>query len=311
MNIVLVGSSGFLGRNLLQTLSRNGHACTVLTRHAAARQSLTLMPGVRLVQADPFDPAALDLALGGADALVSMAGILNERGRNGAGFHRVHVELVEALAEAARRASLRRVLHVSALNAGDGPSHYLRSKGAAENRWRESGLDVAVFRPSVIFGPGDSFFNRFAGLLRISPVLPLACPESRLQPVYVGDVTAAMSRVLSDGPVSGSHELGGPRVYSLRELVRFTATVIGRRRTVIGLPSWVSALQGRVMDFVPGKPFSTDNFRSLQVDNVTSDNALPALGIRPSSIEAVVPHYLGHSPRQNRLDHFRRSTHGD
>lgn len=307
MNIVLIGASGFLGRNLLVRLTSHGHRCAVLTRNAARRQDLGVIEGVRLVQADVFDGDALGRAFEGAGAVISMAGILNEKGRNGKGFHRVHVSLVERIIDAAQNRQVARILHVSALNAGSGPSHYLRTKGEAEQRLLASGLDVSLFRPSVIFGRGDSFFNRFAALLHITPVLPLACPQARLQPVWVDDVARAMLRVLENPDAPGSlYELGGPRDYTLRELVQFTARQLGVRRAIIGLPNWASALQGRVMDFVPGKPFSTDNYRSLQTDNVTQDNALPRLHIQPASIEAIVPDYLRTAPRQARLNRYRR-----
>lgn len=305
MNITVVGGSGFLGRHVVRHLVAGGHHCRVLTRNAPRRAALRLQQGVELDQCDVYDQAVLARAFTGADAVLSMAGILNERGFGGHGFHRVHVTLVERVVAAARQAGVTRILHVSALNAGQGDSHYLKSKGEGERVLRESGLEVAIFRPSVVFGPGDSFFRRFAALLRLSPVLPLACPGARLQPVFAGDVGAAVRRVLETG-ATGVFELGGPRVYTLAELVRYTARTLGLRRWIPGLPRGLSRLQAAIMDFVPGKPFSTDNYRSLQVANLTADNALPKLDIRPASVEAIVPSYLGHSPRQSRLDRFRR-----
>lgn len=307
MKTVLLGASGFLGRNLVRRLGGAGHECDVLTRDAARRRDVKLFPGVRLLATDVYDPAALARRLEGADAAVSMAGMLNERGLGGAGFRRVHVELVAALLAACRDAGVGRLLHVSAINAGRGDSHYLRSKAEAEVLLRDSGLEVTVFRPSVIFGPGDSFFNRFARLLRLTPFLPLACPGSRLQPVYVDDVAVAMSRALSDPASNGeTFELGGPRIYTLRELVRWTADTLGLKRTIVGLPDPVSRLQGAMLDFVPGKPFSSDNYKSLQLDNVTERNDWPRFGMQPASIEAMVPEYLGESARQRRLDRSRR-----
>jgi len=307
MRIVLIGASGFVGRHLVPVLAAHGHGCTVLSRGEPRQRSLRVLPAVRLVRADVYDRVRLESEFTGADVVFSMAGILNERGFGGRGFRRAHVELVEGIVEAARAAGVPRILHVSAMNAGQGRSHYLRTKGEAEALLLDSHLQVSIFRPSVIFGPGDDFFNRFAALLRLSPVLPLACPNARLQPVYVGDVVQAMVAVLEgDEPPGGSYDLGGPRVYTLRELVEWTAAAIGRSRLVIGLPDWASRLQGRLMGLVPGKPFSYDNYLSLQTDNVTPDNALPRLGITPAGIEAVVPGYLGVSLRQSRLDAWRR-----
>jgi NADH dehydrogenase len=159
----------------------------------------------------------------------------------------------------------------------------------------------------VIFGEGDAFFNRFAALLKSFPVMPLACPNARLQPVWVGDVAATVVAVLADETTFGETlALVGPREYSLRELVEYTACTIGRKCRVIGLSDAMSRLQGRLMDFVPGKPFSTDNYLSLQTDNVSRENCLPHFDITPRPIEAVVPGYLGASPRQQRLNDCRR-----
>jgi NADH dehydrogenase len=199
-------------------------------------------------------------------------------------------------------------VQISALNAGKGKSHYLVSKGEAEERIRAaSDLESTILQPSVIFGEGDSFFNRFAGLMRMAPVLPLACPGSRLQPVWVGDVAAAVAAVVADPETSGrTLVLVGPRDYSLRELIEFTACIGEIKCRIVGLPDGLARMQARLMDFVPGKPFSTDNYLSLQVDNVSEHNDLPALGIQPRSIEAVLPGMLGASVRQCRLDECRK-----
>jgi uncharacterized protein YbjT (DUF2867 family) len=306
MKIALIGGSGFVGQFLVRELAADGHGCAVLTRCAARRRELGLAKSVRLIQADVFSPAQLSRHFEGAGAVVSMAGILNERGFGGKGFRKVHVELLEGIIGACREAGINRLLHVSALNAGRGRSHYLQSKGEGEALLRDSGLDVTIFQPSVIFGPGDDFFNRFALLLKMAPVLPLACPKSRLQPVYAGDVAAAMASALENPATFGrTYELGGPREYSLIELVRWTASVLGLSRWVVPLPNPLSRMQAAVLDFAPGKPFSTDNYLSLQIDNITQDNALPYFGIVPGSVEHIVPDYLGVSLRQRRLSEMR------
>jgi NADH dehydrogenase len=306
MKIVLIGGSGFVGQYLVRELAADGHECTVLTRCAVRHREFLLEQGVKLAQADVFSPEQLMDQLAGADAVVSMAGILNESGFGGKGFRRVHIEIVQGIIDACNQAGVDRLLHVSALNSGQGKSHYLQSKGEAEELLREAGLGVTIFQPSVIFGPGDSFFNRFAFLLRMAPVLPLACPRSRLQPVYVGDVAAAMAAALGDPSTIGrTYELGGPRDYSLIELVRWTATELGLKRVVVPLPNLMSRVQATLMDFVPGKPFSTDNYHSLQLENITRQNALPYFGIVPGSVENIVPDYLGVSLRQRRLKLMR------
>ncbi len=308
MKIVLVGGSGFLGQFVVRALAAAGHHSVVLTRAPERVREFALERGARLVQADVYSPAALSRQFEGAGAVVSMAGILNETGFGGQGFRRVHVDLVQGIAEACRTAGVKRLLHVSALNAGKGDSHYLRTKGEAESLLNSAaGLEVTIFQPSVIFGPGDGFFNRFAGLLRLAPVLPLACPNSRLQPVYAADVAQAMAVSLADtSTVNQTFQLGGPRDYTLIELVRWTAHVLGLRRLVVPLPDAASRAQALVMDLVPGKPFSTDNYRSLQLDNVAPDNDLAEFGFVPSSVERIVPAYLGQSLHQQRLATLRQ-----
>lgn len=308
MRIVLLGATGFVGHHLLPRLSRDGHRCLVLTRYRMGSRELTVIPGVDVRQADVYDPQGLADRLQGADAVVNMVGILNEKGRSGKGFRRAHVELVERVIEACRAAGVRRLVQVSALHAGRGRSHYLISKGEGEARIRAAAdLDSTILQPSVIFGEGDDFFNRFAQLMRQLPVLPLACPESRLQPVWVGDVAAAITASLNDPATVGrTLALVGPRSYSLRELVEFVACLADIRCRVIGLSNGLSRLQARVMDFVPGKPFSTDNYLSLQTDNTSERNDLESLGIEPRSIEGVLPGMLGAPVRQCRLDECRK-----
>lgn len=308
MRIVLLGATGFLGHHLLPQLSAAGHECLALTRNRPTCRDLAVLPRVRLKQVKQWDAESLSPLFSGADAVVSMVGILNESGRKGDGFRKVHVELVEHVVAGCRDNGVRRIVHVSAIGAGEGTSHYLVTKGEAEALLRaEEAIDETIIRPSVIFGRGDDFFNRFAGLLKLAPVLPLACPEARMQPVWAGDVAALIAHTLTDpDTVSETLDAVGPRVYSLRELVAFTAATIGLRRRIVGLPDGLARLQAAVMDFVPGKPFSSDNYRSLQTPNTSDDNALPRFGIRPRSIEAEVPGYLCQGHHQYRLDDCRR-----
>ncbi len=307
MRIVLLGATGFVGHHLLPELSAAGHQCLVLCRYKMGCRELALIPEVELRQVDVHDSGVLKKQLEGADVVINMVGILNESGRNGSGFRKAHVDLVETLIQACRENGVRRMLQLSALNAGKGDSHYLISKGEAEELIRQANdLDSTIFQPSVIFGEGDSFFNRFAGLLRLAPVLPLACPQARMQPVWVRDVVRAMAASLENPEMSGrTLILVGPQEYSLRELVEWTARTIGLKRRIVGLPNSLSRLQGWLMDFVPGKPFSSDNYRSLQTDNTSAENALRGFGIRPSALESVVPTYLCGSVHQDQLSCFR------
>ena len=179
----------------------------------------------------------------------------------------------------------------------------------AERLIKHSGIEYTIVRPSVIFGADDSFFNRFAGLLKWLPILPLACPGAQLQPVWVGDVANAVAVILEKRETIGrAYSLVGPGKYSLIDLVRFTAKATEKKRWILGLPDFVSRLQGVVCDFVPGKPFSSDNYRSLKIDNVSDENGLRALGIEPRPLEGLVKSYLCGSSRQQRLDTIRQRT---
>jgi uncharacterized protein YbjT (DUF2867 family) len=288
-----------VGTHLCAALARDGWRITVPTRDPVRAQHLAPIPSLKLVAADVHDPRTLALLADGQSAVVNLVGILNERGRGGSGFARVHVDLARKLVETCRRARVERLVHVSALNADadNGPSHYLRSKGRGERIVRdECGDDLAwtIFQPSVIFGPRDDFVNRFARLLRAIPLgLPLARPGARFAPVWVGDVVTAIQRALDDERVAHeTYELCGPERLTLREIVCRVRDRLGLARAVIGIPDFAARLQAAVCDFVPGKPFSTDNYRSLLVDSVCKVNGLARLGIQPQPFDAILPKFL-------------------
>ncbi len=321
--ICILGGTGFVGRVLANRLVDRGYSLRILTRdREAGKENLILLPGTDVVETNIHDSESLKQQVAGCDAVINLVGILNERSGNGAGFHAVHVALTEKIIEACRANGIRRLLQMSALNAdaANGPSHYLRTKGEAEDRAHAaSGLRVTSFRPSVIFGEGDTFFNRFAGLLSLSPgIFPLACPEARFAPVFVGDVADAFCATLADPDYYGRRlELCGPDIHTLEELVRYTAACTGKTRLILPLPDFLSRMQGAFFDFIGfafnatgmEKPFSTDNYLSTRIDNICSCNSLPGLGIRPVAMEAVVPKYL--SGRSYKTDYyeFRRHSH--
>jgi NADH dehydrogenase len=313
--ICVTGGSGFVGRHLCNRLSAAGYRLRVPTRdRERAKRDLILLPGLDLVQTDVHDPAQLRTLLDDCDAVINLVGILNERGRDGAGFRHAHVDLARGIAAACRDTGVRRVLQMSALNADAqrGASHYLRSKGEAEDLLHGSaGLAVTSFRPSVIFGSGDSFLNRFAALLRTIPLaLPLACPAARFAPVYVGDVAQCMVAALDDPATIGRRiELCGPETWLLQELVAYTARLIGARRLIVPLPDWLSRLQAALFDFVPGKPFSTDNYRSAQIDSVCGCNDLPRFVPQPTPLDAVAPAYLAGLTARARYRRLRDQFH--
>lgn len=228
--------------------------------------------------------------------MVNLAGILNERGDDGSGFARVFVDLPARAIEAMRAAGVSRLLQMSALHAApDAPSHYLQARGRAESLVRGAGIDWTLFRPSVIAGPGDGLFCRFAGLLRYTPVLPIGRAGACFQPVWVEDVAEAFARALEQpaATVGQSYDLVGPERYTLRRIVEMTAEATGRNRLVLALPDALGRLQAEIGEHLPGKPLSRDNWRSLQLDSVSDDNGLPELGITPTPVAPRLPEILG------------------
>lgn len=287
--VLVIGGSGFVGRAIVNRLTGAGHRVTVPSRRPERMKHLWVGPTVEVVAANIHDDAELGRLMQHQDVVINLVGIL--RGD----FESVHARLPARIVAAMQRAGVRRLLHMSALAAGvDAPSDYLRSKGRGEAAVRASGVDWTIFRPSVIFGAGDSFLNLFAGLLRLAPVVPLACPAARFQPVWVEDVAAAFVAAL-DAPrsIGESYDLGGPMTYSLRALVRYTGQLIGAPRPILGLGAGLSWLQALAMERVPGGPMTRDNVRSMQIPSVCPAETRFPFGITPTALEAVAPAYLG------------------
>ena len=310
LTICLLGGSGFIGRSLAARLSADGHPIRVPTRRLDSARRLRVLPNVTLRVADVNDPSALERVLDGADVAINLIGILNERGSGGQGFERAHAELTRALVAACTAGGVQRLVQVSALKAStDAPSYYLKSKGRAELAIRESSLQWTILQPSVVFGAEDSFTNRFAALLRLAPIMPLARPNARFAPVWVGDVVTVAARAVTDETMIGqTYQLCGPRIYSLRELVDYIRETAGLRGSTLGLPDSLAKLQGRIMEWLPGKPFSMDNYRSLTVHSICDENGFKALAIEPTSLEALAPSWLGPKSRNARLSKYRRTA---
>ncbi|KAA6183579.1 complex I NDUFA9 subunit family protein [Thiohalocapsa marina] len=299
----ILGGTGFVGRHLFRHLNSAGYHCIVPTRRPHRHRDLALYPGVDLHPLDSLGREGLGACFEHCDLVINLVGILNEAGSTS--FRRAHVELVRTILAAMQDAGVSRLLHMSALNAdaAQGRSAYLRSKGEGEDLAHaagdgpaDGGLAVTSFRPSVIFGQGDSFFNRFADLLQLAPgVFPLACPEARFAPVWVGDVAEAMVRSIQrEDTIGRRFDLCGPRVLTLEALVEYTAQRIGKRVLLAGLNDWGSRTQARLFERLPGKPFTRDNYLSMQTPSVCGErNGLLELGIHPTDIETVVPLYLG------------------
>jgi NADH dehydrogenase len=312
MSICVLGGTGFVGTELITRLVRDGHWVRVPTRGPAHGQHLRVLSTVELVTANVHDPRTLGQLLGGVDAVINLIGILNASGR--ATFQSVHTDLAAKLIAAMRGAKVRRLLQMSAAGADRerGPSRYLRSKGEAEALIRAAAahLDFTIFRPSVIFGPRDSLTNRFAALLRLSGgFLPLARSQARFAPVYVGDVADAFMRALDDrGSFGEAYEICGPEVLTLEKIVRMTAAVAQLPCRIMRLPDALGRFQAALLGLLPGKPFSLDNFRSLTVDSVCTQDGLARLGISPHHMMAVLPFYLGPFTAPTELDAARKTN---
>ncbi len=299
----VLGGSGFIGRYVVQRLAARGDVIPVGCRHAEEAKFLKPLGNVGQI-------ATLNLAIGdeqllpaflaGNDALVNCVGILRESGSQA--FERVHHTGPARLARLAREAGITRFVHISAIGADSrSASAYARTKAAGEAAVRDAFPTVTILRPSVVFGPEDQFFNRFAAMATVSPVLPvIGGGHTRFQPVYVGDVAEAVLKCLDDPATAGrTYVLGGPKVYTFRELIELVLGEIRRKRVVIDLPFGLAAFEAKLMSILPSPPLTPDQVELLKRDNVVSSGAmtLAALGITPTAVEGVLPSYL---------DRFRR-----
>lgn len=303
--LLILGGTGFVGHHLLPRLSKAGHSLTVLTRNRAQHRELALIPRLRLCNADVHDPNVLATHVDGQDAVINLVGILNESGDDS--FQRVHVELTEKLISACQTAGVDRLLQLSALKAGQGLSEYLKSRGRAEQRVKSSQLDWTILQSSVMFGDDGGLVMRFESLLRMTPVLPLPRPRSRMAPVFVDDVARAVARCL-DEPSTRQQtlELYGSQTWTLIEIVRMIAKAMGTRRWIIGLPDALGKLQASLAGMVPGKPFTRDNFLSLRTDSVGTRDSLRELGIDPYDFAALLPQLVDKHSRAHRYDVIRK-----
>jgi NADH dehydrogenase len=306
--VTVIGGSGFVGCRLVQGLADRGLQVVVPTRNRErAKRELIVLPTVDVVSADVHSAAVLERLLAGSDAVVNLAGILHASRQQS--FERVHVELPLKIAHACRSAGVQRMLHMSALGAArDAPSEYLRSKGEGEARLRAAAgddLQVTVFRPSVIFGAGDSFLGMFARLQRLLPLMLLGSPRARFQPVWVEDVACAFAAALDERETFGhAYELCGPKVYTLRELVELAGRLSGHARPIIGLGPRASYWQAALFELSPVKILTRDNVRSMSIDSVCGCDWPPVFGFPPSALEAIAPGYLSPAARRP-YDGFR------
>ncbi len=301
--IAVFGGSGFIGRHVVRKLAAKGYRLRVGVRRPHVAHFLRPMGRVgqiQLLRADLNDESTIARVLEGAEMAVNLVGILHQHGRQR--FDALHAEGQARIARAAAAGGVRRIVHISAIGAAlDSPSHYGRSKAQGEAKLREAFPAATILRPSIVFGPEDDFFNRFANMARFSPVMPLiGGGRTRFQPVYVEDVAEAVLRALKEPATEGHiYELGGPRIYSFKELLDIVAKQTGRHRRQVPIPFWLAALQGAFLGLLPKPILTLDQVRTLRRDNVVGAGAdapdigtLADLGIAPTALEAILPSYL-------------------
>ncbi len=305
--ITLFGGSGFLGRYVVRHLARQGHVLRIAVRHPERANFLKPLGDVGQITPVPANllhEESVRQAVQGADAVVNFVGILYERGQHS--FQAVHVEGARRVAAAAAEAGAGSLVHVSAIGADVGaPARYAKSKAAGETAVMSAFPKVTLVRPSIVIGPEDDFFNRFAAMSQISMALPLiGGGKTRFQPVYVGDVAEAIAKTLLEpGHAGKTYELGGPQVYSFKQLMELLLSEIARKRVLVTLPSGLATLQARFLELLPVPPLTRDQILLLKQDNVVAAEAagFKELGIEPQAIEAILPTYLDKYRRGGRF----------
>ncbi len=294
---VVFGGSGFVGRSVVRELARRGARVTVGVRDVERAKFLKPMGAVGQVtpvRADVTNAGQIAKAVEGADIVISLVGILYQSGRNT--FDAVQASGPGTIARIAASAGVGQLVHISSIGADPAsPSHYSRSKAQGEAAVQAAFASATILRPSIIFGPDDTFFNRFASLATVAPFLPLIGGRTRMQPVYVQDIANAVMRVLDDPGTQGRlYELGGPKIYSFRELMDLMMAYTLRPRRLIDVPFPIADLKARFLELLPRPPLTRDQVRSLKVDNLCSDDCpgLAELGIEPTACEVILPTYL-------------------
>jgi uncharacterized protein YbjT (DUF2867 family) len=305
--VCVLGGSGFVGSAIVHKLSAAGYAVKVLSRRRESAKHLFLLPNVQVVECNVLNDSELSMHMQSCDAVINLIGILHETPKTT--FEAIHHEFPKRIAALCERLGIKRLLHMSALQtSADAPSAYLRSKalGEAAVMAHSKKINITIFQPSVIFGRGDNFLNLFATVVKVMPVVALAKPDARFQPIWVEDVAEAFVNSLGNIDTYGkTYELGGPRVYTMRELVEFVIFVLGKKRKIVGLNDKLSYWQAYAMEKLPIKLMTRDNFYSMQVDSVCKGPIAEELGVKPTAIEVEVPEYLANDTPRAAYDRFR------
>jgi NADH dehydrogenase len=295
--VTVFGGSGFLGRHTVRALARAGWRIKVACRHpnrAFFLRPLGQVGQIGFVKCDVADPDQVEAALRGSNAAIYLPGILFARGQS---FEAVHATGAGNAAKAAAQHGIKKLVHISAIGAdSESGSVYAQTKAEGESRVRAALPAAIILRPSLLFGPEDQFFNKFAALARISPALPLiGGGHTRFQPVFVGDVAAAIATALERPEADGrTYELGGPTIYSFKELMQIVLRETGRKRLLVPLPFALASIKAFFLQFAPTPLLTPDQVKLLRHDNVVAPTALTLadLGIKPTTVEAEVPAYL-------------------
>lgn len=295
------GGTGFIGSYIVAQLAREGATIKVVTRYPSSAYYLRQFGVVGQIVPIfcDYSDAAIDKAIAGSDVVVNCLGILFEKGKST--FKKIHVEHARKIAEASSRHNVARLVHISALGVEQSKSNYAKTKLEGEAAVRQAFRDATILRPSVVFGPEDNFFNKFAKLSLMSPALPLiAGGNTKFQPVYVGDVAEAAVKALTlppvgeASPLAKTYELGGPEVLSFKEIYQKLSAQTGRKRALVNLPEAIARIQAAFFSILPTPPLTGDQITSLKTDNVVSShtNTLSALGLQPTSLDSILPTYL-------------------
>ena len=305
--VVILGGTGFIGAQLATKLSPKSKKIIIPTRNTESNLGLKMIPNLEIVSTDVKDERSINLLLEDADLVINTVGILNEINEDNS-FDKIHYQLPKKVSNSIKKNKVKRFMHISSLNADPKSiGKYLKSKGKAEDfliSETSSFCNLTIFRPSIVFGESDSFFNKFASLLKFLPIFPLACPNAKFMPVYVEDLTDFMISTINTIDTYGQKiDVTGPNEYTFRELIDQTLIALNTRRIIIPLNNFLSRLQARVFEKLPGKLFTMDNYQSLQIDSCSDEGFKGS-----SSLEDIIPQYLNIKTKQERFEKLRKKS---
>lgn len=305
--VVILGGTGFIGAQLATKLSPISEKIVIPTRNIESNSGLKMIPNLKIIRTDIKDERSINQLFKDADLIINTVGILNELDEDNS-FDKIHYQITKKISHCIKKNNIKRYLHISSLNADPKSiGKYLKSKGQAEDfliSETSSFCKLTIFRPSIVFGESDSFFNKFATLLKFLPIFPLACPNAKFMPVYVEDLTDFMISTINNVDSYGKKiDVTGPNEYTFRELINQTLRALKIKRIIIPLNNFLSQVQARVFEKLPGKLFTMDNYQSLQIDSC-SDKGFKG----SSSLEDIIPQYLNIKYKQERFEKLRKKS---